>query len=166
MQWVGLQSVSDLWRRENLPQGEIDMGNGRVLGAEDVLEGHYRRLATRRQEANANASTRQVAVRVGDNLTVAIAVMAPDLLPLTEVAEQVSGAVPLVEPERNFRENLHEALERTHRQHAAQRILGTRPAPRRKQPTPVGWWVVAAGIVATIALILGWRWRQNAAPTA
>jgi len=166
MQWVGLESVSDLWRREKLPQGEIDLGNGRVLGAEDVLEGHYRRLTTRRQQAMTQPSTRQVAVRFGDNLTVAIAVMAPDLAPLTEIAEQVSGAVPLVEPERQFRESLHQALERTHRQQAAQRVLGTRPTPRPKQSTPFGWWMVLAGVVATIAVVVGWRWRQSAAPAA
>lgn len=164
MQWIGVQSVSDLWRRENLPQGEIDLGNGRVLGAEDVLEGHYRRLKTRRQAEQ--PSSHQVAVRVSDNLTVAIAVMAPDLAPLTDIAEQVSGAVPFVEPERQFRENLHQALERTHRQHAAQRVLGTRPASQRKPSTSVGLWLVVAGIVATIALVFGWRWRQNVAPAA
>ena len=151
----------ELWRRDALPKGEIDLGNGRVLGAEDVLEGHYRRLAKHRQP-----TTRQVAVQVGDNLMVAITVLAPDLAPLTEIAEQVSGAVPRVEPERQFRENLHQALERTHRQHAAQRMLGTRPTPRSKQPPQVGWWVALAGLLATLALVWGWRARQGNAPAA
>jgi hypothetical protein len=145
--------------RESLPKGQIDMGNGRVLGAEDVLEGHYRRVTARRQPA-----TRQVAVQVGDNLMAAIAVLAPDLAPLTELAEQVSGALPLVEPEPRFRENLHQALERTHRQYTAQRMLGTRPAPRPKPANSLGWWMVLAGIVAAIALMWGWRARQSAVP--
>jgi hypothetical protein len=73
--------------------------------------------------------------------------------------------VPLVEPERQFRENLHQALERTHRQHAAQRVLGTRVAPRPKPTTPIGLWVaLLAGVVATVALIVGWRWRQGTSP--
>jgi hypothetical protein len=159
---VWLQPADYFGRREQLPQGGIDMGNGRVLGAEDVLEGHFRRVAARRQPA-----TRQVAVQVGDNLMAAIAVLAPDLAPLTEVAEQVSSAVPLVEPERHFRENLHQALERTHRQHAAQRALGTRrSAPRPKPINPVAWWMVLGGIVATLALLWGWRTRQSAMPAA
>ncbi|MCC6456730.1 MAG: hypothetical protein IT328_17380 [Caldilineaceae bacterium] len=151
-----LPPVDRFWPREPLPRGEIDMGNGRVLGAEDVLEGHFQRVAARRQPA-----TRQVAVQVGDNLTVAIAVLAPDLAPLTEIAEQVSGAVPLVEPEARFREHLHQALERTHRQHAAQRTLGTRSVPRPKPSNPLGWWMALATLVATLALLWGWRARQS-----
>jgi hypothetical protein len=177
--WVKLQAARYSWQRDSLPQGQIDMGNGRVLGAEDVLEGHYRRLTTNRQHAadqlaadprvsqhTSPRAAHQVAVQVGDNLTVAITVFAPALAPLTEVAEQVSGAVPLVEPERHFRENLHQALERTHRQHAAQRVLGTRPAPRPKPSKPLGWWVALAGAVAMVALLWGWRWRQGTAPAA
>jgi hypothetical protein len=157
---------SDLWQRFTPPQNGIDLGNGRTLGAEDVLEGHYRRISSRRQAYADRPATRQVAVQVGDNLMVAIAVLAPDLVPLTEVAEQVSDAVPLVAPERHFRENLHEALERTHRQHAAQRVLGTRPLPRAKSSNGLNWWVVLAGLLATIALVLGWRWRQASSHAA
>jgi hypothetical protein len=135
------------------------MGNGRTLGAEDVLEGHFRRVAARRQPL-----TRQVSVQVGDNLMAAIAVLAPDLVPLTELAEQVSGVVPLVEPAPQFRQNLHQALERTHRQHAAQRVLGTRPTAPTKPPRLLGWWMVLAGLAATLALLWGWRARQSAAP--
>ena len=156
-----LQLLNRIWQREQLPTGGVDLGNGRVLGAEDVLEGHFQRVSTRRQQA-----TRQVAVQVGDNLMVAIAVLAPDLAPLTEVAEQVSNAVPFVEPEARFRENLHKALERTHRQHAAQRVLGTRPAPRPKPANPLGWWMVLVGIVATVAVLWGIRSRQSAVPAA
>lgn len=162
-----LQAISELLGGETLPQGGIDLGNGRVLGAEDVLEGHYRRMATNRQITQSGRATRQVPVQVGDNLTVAITVLAPELVPLTEVAEQVSGAVPLVEPERAFRENLHQALERTHRQHAAQRMLGTRPTSRAKPTPALRWWMVLAGLVATIALVWGWRSaRQGTSPAS
>jgi hypothetical protein len=110
----------------------IDLGNGRMLGAEDVLEGHYRRMAARFQPQTlvrprqvppepSPRRTHRVAVQVGDNLVAAITVLAPDLVPLTELAEEVAGVVPPVLPEPQFREHLHQALERTHRQYAAQR---------------------------------------------
>ena len=153
-----------MWRlpwRKPLPQAGLDMGNGRVMEAEDVLEGHFRRVTARRQSATHNAS-----VQVGDNLIAAITVLAPNLAPLTEMAEQVSGAVPLVQPEAHFRENLHEALERTHRQHAAQRALGTRSAPRAKPAKPLGWWIVLLGVLATITVVWGWRTRQASAAAA
>ncbi len=162
-----LQSMNYFWSRQALPKGEIDLGNGRVLGAEDVLEGHFRRMSSYRQPLNqpsGQSATRQVAVKVGDNLMVAITVLAPDLVPLTEIAERVSDAVPLVEPEPHFRQNLHQALERTHRQHAAQRVLGTRPAPRPKPSNLLGWWLVLLGGVATVALLWGLRGRQSAVP--
>ncbi len=152
-------NLSSLWRRERLPRTGIDLGNGRMLPPEDVLEGHYRRLATHR-----NAAPRHVAVQVGDNLTVAIAVLAPDLLPLTNIAERVSDAVPPVEPAPQFRAHLHEALERTHRQHAAERIIGIRPQPR--PASPINWWLVLAGLIATLALWWGWRTQQSDAPAA
>jgi hypothetical protein len=164
MQTSWLQPINTFLRREMLPQSGIDLGNGRVLGAEDVLEGHYRRMATRRQQALSQPTTHQVAVQVGDNLMVAIAVLAPDLAPLTAVAEQVSGAVPLVEPEERFRQNLHQALERTHRQQAAQRLLGTRSTPRPKTTNLYGWWMVVVGLAATLALVWGWHSRQSNAP--
>ena len=161
-----LQSVGDFWRGETLPQGGIDLGNGRMMGAEDVLEGHYRRLASHRPSAGGQPATRQVAVQVGDNLTVAITVLAPTLAPLTQLAEQVSGVVPVVGPEPQFRQNLHQALERTHRQQAAQRALGTRPAPRPRPATLMGVWWVIAGLVAGVALLWGWRARQATVPSA
>jgi hypothetical protein len=161
-----LQSVNDLWRQETPPQGGIDLGNGRVMGAEDVLEGHYRRMTSHRQPFSGRAATHQVRVQVGDNLTAAITVLAPQLLPYTEVAEQVSDALPLVEPEEHFRQNLHQALERTHRQHAAQRVLGTRPVPRAKQSNPLGWWMVIAGAIAAFVLVWGVRSRQNPLPAS
>jgi hypothetical protein len=151
-----------LLRQPEPPPG-IDMGNGRMLDAEDVLEGHFRRVTARRQP-----TSHQVVVQVGDNMTAAIAVLAPDLAPLTQVAEQVSGAVPLVQPTAHFRENLHEALERTHRQQSAQRILGMRPVPHAKLANPLGWWMLLVGacVAAIVALTWGWRARQGTATVA
>jgi hypothetical protein len=158
------KSVNSIWSHESLPERGIDLGNGHTMHAEDVLEGHYRRMTSYRQPLQGQAA-RQVRVQVGDNLTAKIAVLAPQLSPLTEVAEQVSGVVPLIEPERRFRENLHQALERTHRQQNAQRVLGMRPAAQ-KQSTPFGWWMVVAGVLATVALYWGLRWRHNTLPAS
>jgi hypothetical protein len=130
----------------------IDMGDGRILGAEDVLESHFMRLARRPRTEN-------VPVQVGDNLVAAITVLAPKLAPLTEVAEEVAQAMPPVQPAPQFRKNLHQALERTHRQHAAQRVLGTRnrpkPSPAWRQP---GGWVLVASLLLTLLAV--W-WYQS-----
>ena len=53
----------------------------------------------------------------------------PSLAPLTNLAEDLVDVVPQVEPTAQFRQDLHKALEMTYRQQAAQRQLGTRPAP-------------------------------------
>jgi hypothetical protein len=91
----------------------VNMGNGRFLTAEDVLEGHFRRLTT----------------------------------------QPTAQTVPAVQPEPRFRQNLHSALERTHRQHSAQRVLGTR------SPTPTGsplWHTAAPVAVLFLALFALW----------
>jgi hypothetical protein len=144
------------------PVPGIDMGDGRKLGAEDVLESHFKRMAARRRPARAN-----VAVQVGDSLLAAITVLAPNLAPLTELAEEVATVVPPVQPAPEFRRNLHQALERTHRQHSAQRVLGTRPL----QQPETSWiesrslWFAVAGALLTAALALLWR-RRSAMPQA
>jgi hypothetical protein len=135
----------------------IDLGNGKRLAAEDVLEGHYRRVTARRTPI-VQRTPQQVQVQVADNLVAAIAVLAPELAPLTAIAEDVSSAVPLVQPAPKFRAELQEALERTHRQHAAQRVLGTRravSAPRR-MPTPL-WWLIPLFVLSVFAL---W-WKRH-----
>lgn len=128
------------------------------MPAEDVLEGHFRRVAAQRAPA-ARRPTRKVEIQVGDNLVAAIAVLAPDLVPLTALAEDVSTAVPPVQPAPKFRADLQEALERTHRQHAAQRVLGTRPPapPLHRGPSP-WWWLIPLFALSLIAL--WWKRRS------
>lgn len=146
-----MDGLTEWWQRRRGEQFPgIDLGNGRTLTAEEVLEGHYRRVAAQRRPAVEHAS-----VQVDDNLPVAIAVLAPDLTPLTHLAEDVSVAMPPVEPTVDFRRNLHDALERTHRQHSAQRVLGARPARQAHASLYWVWLVVAlvAVMVGTFAIL-------------
>lgn len=139
--------------RPSPPPRGIDLGNGRMLGAEDVLEGHYRHMAAR-------PARRNVPVQVGDHLLAAITVLAPDLAPLTLVAEEVADAMPHVQPAPDFRRHLHQALERTHRQHAAQRTLGTRSST----PPPSAALLpskVAALLTLLLLLVVAWRWWNH-----
>lgn len=144
------------WRRGEFAVAwpGIDLGDGRVLGAEDVMESHYRRVRSR---------IYPVAVQVSDSLVAAIGVLAPNLAPLTDVAEQMATAVPPVTPEPEFRAHLHEALERTHRQHAAQRMLGTRQVASRRRSSR-GFWLVA--LVVLSGLLVAWWGSRRPRPAA
>jgi hypothetical protein len=144
MQWADFWPFQD--RQSDQPP--IDMGNGRVLAAEDLLEGHFHRLA---------AGTVQVQVK--RDMQAAITVVAPQLAPLTEVAREVAQAVPVAQPAARFRHDLHKALELTHRQQAAQRKLGTRPAPAESHWGALG--LVIAGVVLLIGVVVYLRRRQN-----
>jgi hypothetical protein len=124
------------------------MGNGRVLAAEDVLEGHFHRL-----------STNTVQVQVKRDMQAAITVVAPQLAPLTAVAGEVARAVPVAQPAARFRHDLHKALELTHRQQAAQRKLGTRPVPVESHWGAFGLLIV--GIVLVLGVIVYLRRGQN-----
>ena len=145
--WQGLKSEA----ADALGASQVDLGNGRFLKAEDVLDGHFHRLATA-----------TVPVQVRSDLTAAITVLAPGLTPLTDLAEEVAQAVPLVQPAPHFRHHLHKALEQTHRQQTAQRILGTRP-PAVSQTTP--WPIFVLFVLITVALlgIIGYRQQRRRA---
>jgi hypothetical protein len=128
---------------------QIDMGNGRYLTAADLLEGHYRRLATQ-----------TVTVQLKPNLQAAITVLAPELAPLTEVASEMVEAMPRIQPANQFRQDLHRALELTHRQQQAQRVLGTR-TPVESGDLPWTLLLVLTSLVAVLALALFYRQRQT-----
>lgn len=58
-------------------------------------------------------------------------------------------------PAPDFRRKLHQALERTHRQHAAQRVLGTRrAAPSPRPPRRWPWLVVLFGLLSLAVYLL------------
>ncbi len=128
----------------------LDLGDGRTMPPEDVLDGHSARLLAGRR-----SGARTVPVQVDDNLSAAITVMAPNLAPLADLAEQVAVAVPAVQPEPDFRRNLYAALERTHRQYLTQEALGTRP-PHDRGGHPIATAMLAAAAVACIAGLLAW----------
>jgi hypothetical protein len=111
------------------------------------------------------ARVQPVAVQVSDSLVAAIGVLAPNLAPLADVSAEMAADVPPATPEPEFRANLHAALERAHRQQAAQRLLGTRPEagthwvrPRRRTRRWV--WVLA---LAALAGLLWFWWTHNRA---
>ncbi len=131
---------------------KIDLGNGKFLEAEDVLDGHFHRLASTTVPMPVNAS-----------LTAAITVLAPGLTPLTTLAEEVAHTLPLAQPAPQFRYHLHQALEQTHRQQAAQRILGTRPAAQIEGPA---WGLITLILIIAVALLGTVAYLQSRKPRA
>jgi hypothetical protein len=132
-----------------------------MIKAEEVLEGHFRHLSKGPQR-----STQNVSVQVGSNLTAAITVLSPTLAPLAELAEEVAQVVPQVQPAPQFRANLHKALERAHRQHAAQRVLGTRPPAA---PEPAAEWIDTTKLTlaaALLAILFVYWWNYSSQPAA
>jgi len=148
MQWPDVK----LFRRQ-LAAPKIDMGDGRFVSAEDVLDGHFRRLAAPRP-------TDTVRVQIKPDLQAAIRVVAPDLAPLTALASEVADTVPHVQPGAQFRQDLHRALELSHRQQNAQRILGTRPHATKSDPKRILLLFAAIGFaLSTLVLLLRTRQR-------
>lgn len=71
------------------------------------------------------------------------------------------------QPAPDFRRKLHRALERTHRQHAAQRALGTRRVtPPVRQPRRWPWLLVLAVLLCLAGFLLRKQSRRtDSAPT-
>jgi hypothetical protein len=144
------------WRHDQQEDAgpSIDMGNGRFLTAADLLEGHYHRLAAQ-----------TVAVQVKPDLQSAITVVAPELAPLTAVASEVAHAMPRIQPGAHFRADLHRALELTHRQQHAQRVLGTRQAAADGE-LPWGLLILLVSFVAVLGGLLWYRQYQQSGQSA
>ncbi|MEZ4733784.1 MAG: hypothetical protein R3E79_42355 [Caldilineaceae bacterium] len=115
----------------------IDLGNGRFVEAEDVLDSHF----TNRLDPP------RLTVHVEGDLNKALTALAPGLASLTELAEEVDQVVPRAQPAPQFRQDLHKALELTHRQHHAQRVLGT----RLETPEPQTPWLMIVLLFMVIA---------------
>lgn len=119
------------------PVAPVDLGNGRTVKAEDVLDSHF----TNRIDAP------RLTVHVEGDLNKALTALAPGLASLTELAEEVDQAVPRAQPTPQFRQDLQKALELTHKQHHAQRVLGTRV----ETPEPPMPWSMISLVVLLVA---------------
>ncbi len=141
-------------RQASVPP-KIDFGGGFLVPAEDVLDGHLKRLLRN--------SSQSVQIQTGHSLQSTIEVSSPELAPLTGLAEDLAEVVPDVSPEPNFREELHRALERTHRQHAAQRTLGTRPAPVSEKRRTISSYLIMLNLflLATLGLLVLRRYSRR-----
>jgi len=114
---------------EHSPIEQVDFGDGRAVSASDLLDGHFQWLAAQPlPQVLPQALPQALSGPVERDLHTTIAVVAPTLTPLTDLAEEVAQTLPLAQPTPHFRDTLYKALEQTHRQHHAQRVLGTRPA--------------------------------------
>ena len=143
-------SILPTWLGGKSDQRNVDLGGGRLLPAEDVLESHFRRLAER--TAALQSGTQDVHIEVAPNLNAAIRVVAPKLAPLTEIAEELSYKISTVAPDMQFRSDLHRALEEAHRQLAEQRAA----QPDSRWITSTLLWVAIAGVsVALFSLSVG-----------
>ena len=143
----------------------IDMGNGQILPAADVLDGHFQRLADQngKTDAGQTGSSQQKPER---NLGPAIQKLSPDLVPLTDLADELAGQTEQAHPAPQFRQNLHDALERAHQEQAARRVLGIQPEPLA-DPWRLGpWsgWMVLVAVSTMMGLFVAIRlYRVSAA---
>ena len=133
---------------EELPQAKpIELGNGQVISVEDALEGHFQRLET------AKRTVQGMTISAEERLDAAIEAVAPHLTPLTGLANEVAAATPIAQPNESFRETLHKALEETHRQHQAHRILGIR---QEQSSHGFSQQILFTSVFILTALLVGW----------
>lgn len=139
------------WQRTKTEHG-IDLGGGRLVPAEDLLEGHFKRMA--QPAAPGGRGAQDVSVRVGPEMNAAIRVVAPSLAPLAQVAEELAAKLTLVTPTPQFRADLQRALEAE-----LQRRLEADHAPGAARPL---WALVAGALVALgLAGVALWWLRRR-----
>lgn len=130
---------------------EVDLGGGRTARPEDLLEGHFQRLAGR------TSGSVEVNVQVSPSESTVLRVSAPALAPLAEIAEELASRIPTIQPASGFRHDLHRSLEEAHRrQMEARRFEST---AIHAQPTRLWLWL-ALGILAILAAGL-WLSTRN-----
>jgi hypothetical protein len=145
------------WQRTKSNR-DIDLGGGRFVPPEDLLEGHFRRIAQpappSRTPAQGQSAGHEVRVQVGADMSAAIRVVAPTLAPLTQVAEELAGRLISVKPTPQFRADLHRALEAE-----LQRRL---ESDESSDTPPAAWtWAAAAFITFGIAGLVLWLLRRR-----
>lgn len=129
----------------------VDLGNGHIVKAEDLLDSHF----TNQIDAP------RLTVHVEGDLNKALTALAPGLASLTELAEEVDQAVPRAQPTPQFRQDLQKALELTHKQHHAQRVLGTKVETPEIQ---MQWSMIALVmllVACTISVTAYWAKRRK-----
>ncbi len=114
------------WFERTPPIEQVDFGNGHQVSAVDLLDGHFHQLAAQADNITPT-STPLVAAQSASERHAKMALVAPTLTPLTDLAEAMADAVPEAHPTPDFRSTLNKALTETHKQHRAQRTLGIRP---------------------------------------
>ncbi len=132
---------------EPLESKGLDLGNGVVLKAEDVVDSHAKRLQTR----NGSAS-----------LSPALRSLAPDLAPLTDLAQSVADQSPDARPADKFRSDLQRALETSHKQQTVRRTLGIQPAAKVDPPVWQSPWFVALLLGVVMTWMFFYRRQRNA----
>lgn len=119
---------------------EIDLGSGKKVHAVDLVDGHAQRL--RENTAGLDEGKR--------DLTDAVRVIAPQLAPLTDLAQNISNHSTPAHPTTKFRKDLQQALEISHRQQSVRRTLGIQP-PAQKETV---WWQSPWLMLAVAVLIV------------
>ena len=138
----------------------MDMGNGLILPPEDVLDGHFQRLAQVPEPSD---------VQPARKLESAIHKLSPDLAPLTDLADDLAEQTDSAHPAPQFRQNLHNALEKAHQEQTAKRVLGIQPEPL-VDPWRLGLWnrwvILLVGASAVVGLFVAVRLYCRATRTA
>lgn len=144
-----------LWQTENRGFAtHIDLGNGRTMRTEDLLDGHARRL----NGASANAADQYGK----SNLTTAVRVVAPQVAPLTDLAQTIAEKSTPAHPANKFRSDLQQALENTHRQQNVRRTLGIQPSSRKEKSVWQSRWFFLATVVMVLLTVGILRRRYRA----
>lgn len=138
--WSGWQRDSKLFATH------IDLGNGKMVRSEDLLDGHANNLRTIKLDHATEPKKR--------DLTSAVRVVAPEIAPLTDLAYTIAEKSPQSQPKDKFRADLQHALESTHRQQKVRRTLGMQP-PARKEPAlwKSPWFMAFVGLL--LLLLVG-----------
>ena len=138
------RAISWPWQRTRATSS-IDLGGGRLVHPEDLLEGHFRRIAAPAQpSAPQRAAEHEVQVQVSPDMSSAIRVVAPALAPLAQVAEELAARLTTVKPTPQFRADLHRALEAELQRRLENPDIAAAPRPV--------WAWVAAALITTFGL--------------
>ncbi|MFN8440241.1 MAG: hypothetical protein U0175_05715 [Caldilineaceae bacterium] len=130
------------WQTEEIQVATtVDLGGGRVVNAEDIVDGHAQRLHKEaKQETDKSTST---------SVTNAMRVVAPELAPLTDLAQNIANQSTKAQPDGKFRSDLQRALESSYRQQHVRRKLGLQPAAQKDLP-----WFQSPWLIGTVVVVM------------